>query len=185
MDHCTLLWWTLKFSTLKQSQPFSWEVTNSGLDQRSKSMVCRQIWCSSCFSKYYWCTNTSAHLLTVCDCSPATRADVHNCDRAGIAQKTSNIYSLPLKKNVAWSESVWEIKCNWSPRIQGILCSRPTEFLKIFPIFVFFFNIGKVHLHAKLLQLCLTLCNPIDYRPPGSSVHGILHARILEWVAMP
>ena len=30
---------------------------------------------------------------------------------------------------------------------------------------------------------CLTLCNPMDYSPPGSSVHGILQARILEWVA--
>ena len=28
-------------------------------------------------------------------------------------------------------------------------------------------------------------CNPMDYNPPGSSVHGILQARILEWVAMP
>ena len=36
---------------------------------------------------------------------------------------------------------------------------------------------------AKLLQLCLTLCNPIDSSPPGSSVPGILQARILEWVA--
>ena len=31
----------------------------------------------------------------------------------------------------------------------------------------------------------LTLCNPMDYSPPGSSIHGILQARILEWVAMP
>ena len=38
---------------------------------------------------------------------------------------------------------------------------------------------------AKLLQSCLTLCNPMDRSPPGSSVHGILQARILEWVAMP
>ena len=38
--------------------------------------------------------------------------------------------------------------------------------------------------HAKLLQLCLTLCNPMDCGPPGSSVHGILQARILEWVAI-
>ena len=38
---------------------------------------------------------------------------------------------------------------------------------------------------AKLLQLCPTLCNPMDCRLPGSSVHGILQARILEWVAMP
>ena len=33
-------------------------------------------------------------------------------------------------------------------------------------------------------QLCLSLCNPLDYSSPGSSVHGILQARILEWVAI-
>ena len=37
---------------------------------------------------------------------------------------------------------------------------------------------------AKLLQSCLTLCNPIDSSPPGSLVPGILQARILEWVAI-
>ena len=42
-----------------------------------------------------------------------------------------------------------------------------------------------VCVHAKLLQSCLTLCDPIDYSPPGSSVLGILQARILEWVTMP
>ena len=36
---------------------------------------------------------------------------------------------------------------------------------------------------AKLLQLCPTLCNPIDGSPPDSSVHRILQARVLEWVA--
>ena len=34
-------------------------------------------------------------------------------------------------------------------------------------------------------QSCPTLCNPMDCGPPDSSVHGILQARILEWVAMP
>ena len=34
-------------------------------------------------------------------------------------------------------------------------------------------------------QSCLTLCNPRDCSPPGSSVQWILQARILEWVAMP
>ena len=34
-------------------------------------------------------------------------------------------------------------------------------------------------------QSCLTLCNPTDCSPPGSSVYGIFPARILEWVAMP
>ena len=37
---------------------------------------------------------------------------------------------------------------------------------------------------AKLLQSCPTLCNPMDCDPPRSSVHGILQARILEWVAL-
>ena len=37
---------------------------------------------------------------------------------------------------------------------------------------------------AKSLQSCLTLCDPIDGSPPGSSVHGILQARTLEWVAI-
>ena len=37
---------------------------------------------------------------------------------------------------------------------------------------------------AKLFQLCLTLCDPIDGSPPGSPVPGILQARTLEWVAI-
>ena len=41
------------------------------------------------------------------------------------------------------------------------------------------------HVHAKSLQSCLTLCDPMDGSPPGSSVHGVLRARILEWVAIP
>ena len=32
---------------------------------------------------------------------------------------------------------------------------------------------------------CPTLCDPLDYSQPGSSVHGILQARILQWVAIP
>ena len=38
---------------------------------------------------------------------------------------------------------------------------------------------------AKKLQSWPTLCHPMDCSPPGSSVHGILQARIPEWVAMP
>ena len=37
---------------------------------------------------------------------------------------------------------------------------------------------------AKSLQSCPTLCDPIDGSPPGSPIPGILHARILEWVAI-
>ena len=46
------------------------------------------------------------------------------------------------------------------------------------------------HTHQNVLCLCsvaqshLTLCNPMDFSPPGSSVHRIFRARILEWVAI-
>ena len=43
-----------------------------------------------------------------------------------------------------------------------------------------------LHKQRKVLvtELCPTLCDPIDCSPPGSSVHGIFQARILEWVAI-
>ena len=37
---------------------------------------------------------------------------------------------------------------------------------------------------AKSLQSCLTLCDPIDGSPPGSSAHGVFQARVLEWGAI-
>ena len=40
-------------------------------------------------------------------------------------------------------------------------------------------------MHAKSLQLCWSLCDPVDCSLPDSSVHGILQARTLEWVAIP
>ena len=45
-------------------------------------------------------------------------------------------------------------------------------------------KIYKDLIAAKLLQSCLTLCNPIDGSPSGSPVPGILQARTLEWVAI-
>ena len=37
---------------------------------------------------------------------------------------------------------------------------------------------------CSVAKSCLTLCNPLDCSPPGSSVHGTLQARILEWIAI-
>ena len=39
--------------------------------------------------------------------------------------------------------------------------------------------------YVWMSELCLIHCKPMDYSQPGSSVHGILYARILEWVAIP
>ena len=37
---------------------------------------------------------------------------------------------------------------------------------------------------SEIAQSCLTLWDPVDCSPPGSSIHGILQARVLEWVAI-
>ena len=62
------------------------------------------------------------------------------------------------------------------------LCTLATSVLE--DLSKFFLRLHEC-VRAKSLQLCPTLCNPMDCSPPGSSVHGILQARTLEWVAMP
>ena len=59
-------------------------------------------------------------------------------------------------------------------------------------IFLFLFKVehALVELHhyalkVKVAQSCLILCDPMDCSLPASSVHGILQARILEWIAIP
>ena len=54
-------------------------------------------------------------------------------------------------------------------------------------VIFFFFPSCLVHwkkMKVKAAQSCLTLCNPMDCSPPGSSVHGIVQVRILEWVTI-
>ena len=42
----------------------------------------------------------------------------------------------------------------------------------------------KVKSESEVAQLCLTLCDPMDCSLPGSSIHGIFQARVLEWGAI-
>ena len=50
-----------------------------------------------------------------------------------------------------------------------------------------YFMLDRIALlfHCLVAQLCRTLCDPVDCSPPGSSVHGVSQARMLEWVAIP
>ena len=60
-------------------------------------------------------------------------------------------------------------------------------FLKVAHVLIFFCPTPGHFLRKKeseVAQSCPTLCDPIDGSPPGSSIHGILQARILEWVAI-
>ena len=73
-------------------------------------------------------------------------------------------------------ERWWEF-C-WSPlRKHRLRSSHSWEFLLARKPWAWF--------HAKPLQSCLTMCDPMDCSLSGSSVCGILQAKILEWVAMP
>ena len=81
-----------------------------------------------------------------------------------------------------------ELSCSfYDPTDVGNLISGSSAFSKSS------LNIWKFLVHvlfklaaaaAKSLQLCSTLCNPIDGSPPASPVPGILQARTLEWVAI-
>ena len=42
----------------------------------------------------------------------------------------------------------------------------------------------KVKSESEVGQLCLTLSDPMDYRLPGSSIHGLFQAKVLQWVAI-
>ena len=64
---------------------------------------------------------------------------------------------------------------------EHLLFKKSVKIIKLFPLSK---SYDKRCVLAKLTQLCLSLCDPKDCSLPGSSVRGILQARILEWVAM-
>ena len=72
-------------------------------------------------------------------------------------------------------------------RGSGIQPMSPALAGGFFTTEIFFFLKSPYLLKVKVLatQSCLTLCDSMDCCPPGSSIHGILQARILEWVALP
>ena len=69
------------------------------------------------------------------------------------------------------------------------ICGDPSgmswdDFLLTFILDTFLTYSLQSESESEVAQSCLTPCDPVDCSPPGSSVHGILQARILEWVAI-
>ena len=62
--------------------------------------------------------------------------------------------------------------------------SRNSSVFMVISFLQLYFSSKAAAAAAKSLQLCLTLCDPIDNSPPGCPVPGILQARTLEWVAI-
>ena len=75
--------------------------------------------------------------------------------------------------------------------ISGVQKSDSLICIHVSIIFKFFPHLGQHRILSRvpcaihLLQSYLSLCDPVDCSPPGSILHGILQARILEWVAIP
>ena len=68
----------------------------------------------------------------------------------------------------------------------SLLCAPPPRHWSSLAHYSLFTHLAyRLHMCAKSLQSFPTLCNPRDCSPPGFSVHGILQARIVEWLAMP
>ena len=85
--------------------------------------------------------------------------------------------------------SIWQKKVTWGKK--GV---RSHNVLLLLVLLVYMANwyiiwwenqLNVVVVVVKVTQSCPTLWDPTDCSPPGSSVHGILQARILEWVAIP
>ena len=93
-------------------------------------------------------------------------------------KQTGRAVSLITKVNISqyWHElqnpAAVVLRSHWP----GLLYKRSSLFLLCHTMLLL--------ADAKLLQLCSTLCNPIDSSPPGSPIPGILQARTLEWVAI-
>ena len=93
-------------------------------------------------------------------------------------------FSIPCLKRLLgkWLQAKGKICKTHSPT-SWLTLNNETE------SFTFYFSHYKSNMcacmHGKWIQSCLILCEPMDCSPPGSSVHGILRARILECVATP
>ena len=79
-----------------------------------------------------------------------------------------------------------QLSCNHVRKITEILALIPTSTFITWKRNLFkSLKLDFLFVCVWVAQLYLTLCDPMDYSPPGSYVHGILQVRISEWVAIP
>ena len=104
-------------------------------------------------------------------------------------QNTNNLYTLEPGDCGVYRTLLWHsLRCGLpSAQVLKDLChsSWHLYIICILTIRTGYENMKYETVHAKSLQSCPTLCNPMDDSLPGSSIHGILQAWILEWVVMP
>ena len=117
--------------------------------------------------------------------------------------KSVMIFAIKMTASWQWMtllschlDKIWSILSNWKKRMVTPWClSHGYHFLFKTPVISDLLSQSQEHgksyswawsptcMHATSLQSCLTLYDPMEWGLPGSSVHGILQARVLEWVA--
>ena len=118
----------------------------------------------------------------------AWRAAIHGVAKS---QTQLNNWTDWLKEQEASADiwvmgsSLWSIENTGEGEALHQFCRSPCFYLKPHSRSVTVIYSIRMRVLAKSLQSCPTLCNPTECSPPDSSVHGILQARILEWVTMP
>ena len=113
------------------------------------------------------CVLGCVQLCNPTDCSPSG-SSVHGILQARILEGVATAYS----RGSSWPRD-W-IGVLASPALAGrFFTTEPSGKPK-----------HSAHTHTEVAQSCPTLCDPMDCSPPGSSVHGIFQAWILEWVAV-
>ena len=125
-----------------------------------------------------------SHILA-CLCAQSLQLYLTLCDPMDCSQPGSSVHGVLQARILEWVAMS-------SPRDFPKLGIKPTS--PVSPVFQADSlpsdppgkpsHILSAAAAAKSLQLCLTLCDPEDHGQPGSSVHGVLQARILEWVAI-
>ena len=145
------------------------------LDLVKKFTLIEEIWVKRTLSLWvYW--KDKFHLETECIFFPYNDVPPHTSQN-GHCQKNQTINAGEDVEKREPSCTVGE-NVNWSSHYGCIFYGRCASLLLFHGVFTFC-------VFAKSLQSCLTLCDPLDCSLPGSSVHGILQAWTLEWVAMP
>ena len=105
-----------------------------------------------------------------------------------------------VKDREAWHAAVqgvtksWTLLSSWNTITKKARignngrCRRNAKFIKVLLTirnYLYNYYLSKWGCVVLVSQSCLTLCNPTDCSPPGSSAHGVLQARILDWLDIP
>ena len=95
-------------------------------------------------------------------------------------QETNKFQTKPHTASKCYNPKIWWLE---TTRYSFIFFNCIYYYFIVGPCWLSILNIA-VCCYRLVAKSCLTLCNHMDCRPPGSSVHGISQARILEWVAI-